>query len=39
MTQVVRVPDPVYENLTKESKEMDLSRGAVVRIWMEAYYE
>ena len=39
MSEVVRVPDPVYEKLTEEAERMDMSRGAVLRFWMEAYYE
>jgi len=39
MTEVVRIPDPVYEKVTKESEESDISRGAVIRMWAEAYYE
>jgi hypothetical protein len=39
MTEVVRIPDPVYEKLAEEAERMDMSRGAVVRMWMEAYYD
>jgi len=39
MSKVVRVPDPVYEKLTEDAEEMDMSRGAVLRLWMEAYHE
>jgi predicted DNA-binding protein len=35
VTQTVRVPDPVYEQLTAEADRKDVSRGAVVREWME----
>jgi len=39
MSEVVRVPDPVYQKLTKEAERMDMPRGAVLRLWMETYYE
>jgi hypothetical protein len=39
MSEVVRLPEPVYEELTEEADRMDMSRGAVVHLWMEAYYE
>jgi len=35
MGQPVRVPDPVYERITRQSEREDISRGAVVREWME----
>lgn len=35
MTQTVRVPDPVYDRLSREAERKDLSRGAIVRAWME----
>jgi len=39
MSKVVRVPDPVYEQLTQDSESMDVSMGAVLTLWMEAYHE
>jgi len=39
MTEVVRIPDPVYERVSQEADQSDISRGAVIRLWMEAYYE
>ncbi len=39
MTEVVRVPDPVYERLEKESEEQDISIAAVTKLWMDEYYE
>lgn len=35
MGKAVRVPDPVYRRIESESDREDISRGAVVRDWME----
>lgn len=35
MTQSVRVPDPVYERITKVAENQDVPNGVVVREWME----
>jgi len=35
VTEPVRVPDPVYERLTREAESQDVSRGVVVKQWME----
>ena len=35
MGQSVRVPDPVYQRLSREAERQDVSRGAIVRDWME----
>lgn len=35
MTQSVRVPDPVYDRITRAAESMDVSRGVVVKEWME----
>lgn len=35
MTETVRVPDPVYEQIAKEAESRDVTLGAVVEDWME----
>jgi len=35
MGKSVRVPDPVYSKLSSKAEREDISRGAVVREWME----
>jgi hypothetical protein len=35
MTQVVKIPDPVYEELSKQAEKQDIARGGVVHEWME----
>lgn len=35
MSETIRVPDPVYEALTLEAEQQDVSRGAIARQWME----
>jgi len=35
MGSTVRLPDPVYERVTRTAERQDISRGAVVRDWME----
>ena len=39
MTEVVRVPDPVYEKLKEESEEQDISIAGITKLWMDEYYE
>lgn len=34
MGKSIRVPDPVYERLSKQSKLEDVSRGVIVKQWM-----
>lgn len=31
----VKLPDPVYERVSREAKRQDVTRGAVVKEWME----
>jgi len=31
----VRIPDPVYSKATTEAERQDVSRGAVIKQWME----
>jgi len=35
VSKSVRVPDPVYERITREAERKDIARGTVVRDWME----
>lgn len=35
MSKSIRVPDPVYSRITSQAEREDISRGAVVRDWME----
>lgn len=35
MGKPVRVPDPVYSKVTSEAERQDVSRGAIIREWME----
>lgn len=35
VSKTVRVPDPVYNRLGRESERKDVSRGAVIREWMD----
>jgi len=35
MGQSIRVPGPVYERISTVAQQEDISRGAVVRDWME----
>lgn len=35
MGQPIRVPDPVYSKATSQAERQDVSRGAIVREWME----
>ncbi len=36
MSRPVRVPDPVWERLERESEERDVSKGSIVAEWMDA---
>lgn len=35
MGQTVKVPDPVYRQIEREAEREDITRGAVVRDWMD----
>lgn len=35
MPTTVKIPDPVYKRMSDEAKKADISRGAVVREWMQ----
>lgn len=35
MGQTVRLPDPVYNRIERVAEREDISRGAVVREWMQ----
>lgn len=35
VAKTVRVPDPVYQRITREAEREDIARGAVVRDWMD----
>jgi hypothetical protein len=35
MAQAVSVPDPVYDRISREAERQDVSRGTIVRDWME----
>lgn len=35
MAQTVKVPDPVYERIQRESERQDVSYGTIVRDWMD----
>ena len=35
VTETVRVPEPVYDRLSREAETQDVPRGAIVRDWME----
>ncbi|UXF50231.1 hypothetical protein 7865G3C7_27 [Haloquadratum phage sp.] len=35
MAKVVKIPDLVYERMSDEAKKADVSRGAIVREWMQ----
>lgn len=34
MTRTVKVPEPVYERLSDEAQKQDVSRGAIMKIWL-----
>jgi len=33
VARTVRIPDPVYDAVSREANRKDISRGAVVREW------
>lgn len=35
MGTAVKLPDPVYERVSREADRQDVSRGVVVKEWME----
>jgi hypothetical protein len=35
MAKVVKIPDPVYQRMSDEAKREDISRGAVVKTWLD----
>jgi len=35
VARTVKVPDPVYERISRESDRQDVSMGTVVRDWMD----
>jgi hypothetical protein len=35
MAEVVKIPTPVYERMSDEAKKSDVSRGTIVREWMQ----
>jgi len=35
MGKPIRVPDPVYSKATTQAEREDVSRGAVIKQWME----
>lgn len=35
MGHAVRIPDPVYERIERQAEREDITRGAVVREWMQ----
>jgi len=35
VSKSIRVPNPVYERITREAERKDIARGTVVRDWME----
>jgi len=35
VTRTVKVPEPVYERLSDEARKEDVSRGAILKIWLE----
>jgi len=34
VTRTVKVPEPVYERLSDEARKEDVSRGAILKIWL-----
>lgn len=36
MSEQIRVPEPVYDRLIRESERKDTTLGEIVRDWMEA---
>jgi hypothetical protein len=35
MGKTIRVPEPVYSKATTQAEREDVSRGAIIRDWME----
>jgi predicted DNA-binding protein len=35
MGKAVRIPDPVYSRLSTQAERQDVSRGVIVKEWME----
>jgi hypothetical protein len=35
VTRTVKVPEPVYERLSDEARKEDVSRGAIMKIWLD----
>ena len=35
MGKAVKVPNPVYDRITRQAERQDVSRGVVIRDWME----
>ncbi|AFH23097.1 hypothetical protein OSG_eHPD7_00125 [environmental Halophage eHP-D7] len=35
VTRTVKVPDPVYERLSDEARKEDVSRGAIMKMWLD----
>ena len=35
MGKAIRVPDPVYSKITTQAERQDVSRGVIVKEWME----
>lgn len=35
VTGTVRVPEPVYERIERQSERQDVARGVIVKEWME----
>ncbi len=35
MGRTIKVPDPVYDRITRESERQDVSKGVIVRDWMD----
>ena len=35
MGKTVKVPSPVYDRITRQAERQDVSRGVVVRDWMD----
>ena len=35
MGKSIRVPDPVYSKITTQAERQDVSRGVIVKEWME----
>ena len=35
MAKVVKIPDPVYQRMSDEAQKEDISRGAVVKTWLD----